>query len=64
MTDKGRDRATQLVAAEASVYTSTLLLSAQEYDQRHSANEIIVIVTDKIWSAVNCPIKVEIVPFS
>ena len=32
--------------------------------QTESANETIVIVTDKDWSAVNCPIKVEIVPLS
>ena len=42
----------------------TLLLSAHEHEQKDSANDRIVIVTDNCWSAVNCPIKVEIVPFS
>ena len=50
MCDKGRDRANQLVAVEASVdFTKyTLLLSAHEYEQRDSANDGIVIVTHKI----------------
>ena len=66
MSDKGRDRATQLVAVEVSVdFTKhPLLSSADEHKQIDSANERIVIVTDKYWSAVNCPIKVEIVPFN
>ena len=66
MSDKGRDRASELVAAETSVeFTKhTLLSSAQEHEQRDSANERIVFVTDKNSSAVNCPIKVEIVPLS
>ena len=64
MADKGRDRANQLVVVKKSVdFTKhTLLSSAYEHEQRDSANETIVIVTDKNWSAVNCPIKVEIVP--
>ena len=41
-----------------------MLLSAHEHEQRDSANETIVIVTDKYWSAVNCPIKDGIVPVS
>ena len=55
MTDKGRDRALQLVVVESSVdFTMhTLLLSAHEYEQTDSANETIVIVTDKLVSAVN-----------
>ena len=67
MSDKSWDRAILLVCAEVSVdFTkhTILLLSAHEYEQRGSANEIIVIITDKYWSAVNCPIKVEIVPLS
>ena len=66
MSYRGRDRGIQLVGAEVSVdFTKhTLLSSAQEYEQRDSTNETIVIVTDKYWSAVNCPIKVDIVPFS
>ena len=42
----------------------TLLLSEHEHERRDSANETIVIVTHKYWSAVNCVMKVEIVPFS
>ena len=38
--------------------------SAHEHEQRDSANETIVIVTDNCMSAVNCPIEVGIVPFS
>ena len=55
MSYRGRDRANQLVAVEASVdFTKyTLLLSAHEHKQNDSANEKIVIVTDKIVSAVN-----------
>ena len=66
MSDKGRDRANQLVAVEVSVdYTEqTMLSSAHEQEQRDSANEIIVIVTDKVVSAVNCPIEFGIVPIS
>ena len=66
MSDKGRDRATQLVEAEVSVdFTKhTLLLSAHEQATKGTAQMSIVIVTDNSLSAVNCPIKVEIVPFS
>ena len=66
MSDKGRERATQLVAAEVSVDVTkqTLLLSAHEHKQRDSANKTIEIVTDKYCSAVNCPIKDVIAPFS
>ena len=64
LSDKGRDRAIQLVVAEVSVDFHKLLLSAQEHEQRDSTNESIVIVTHKIWSAVNCPIEVGIVPLS
>ena len=66
MSDKGRDRATQLVVVEVSVdFTKhTLLLSANENDQRNSANERIVIDTDKLVRAINCPIEDGIVPFS
>ena len=42
----------------------TLMLSAHEHEQRDCANDRIVIVTHKVWSTVNCPIKVEIVPVS
>ena len=66
MSDKGRDCATQLVCVEISVDSTkhTLLSSAHEHEQRDSANETIVIVTHKLVSAVNCPIKVVIVPLS
>ena len=66
MSEQGRDGAIQLVAKEVSVdfKKHTLLSSANKHEQRDSANEKIVIVTHKSWSAVNCPIKVEIVPFS
>ena len=66
MSDRGWDRATQQVVAKASAdFTKhTLLSSANEHEQRDSANKIIVIVTDNCVSAVNCPIKVVIVPFS
>ena len=66
MSDKGRNRATQLVVAEASddFTKHTLLLSEQEHEQIDSANETIGIDADKLVSAVNCPIKDEIVPFS
>ena len=66
MSYKGRDRAIELVAVDVSVdFTKhTLLLSAHEHEKRDSTNETIVIVTDKYWSAVNCPISVGIVPFS
>ena len=55
-----------MVVGEISVdFTKhTLLLLALEYEQRDSANERIVIVTDNCWSAVNCPIVVGIVPIS
>ena len=64
MTNRGRDRATQLVGDEVSVdFTKqSLLFSAHEHEE--SANERIIIVTDNSVSAVNCPIKVEIVPVS
>ena len=63
MSDKGRDCAIQLVVAEVSVdFTKhTLLSSAYKHEQRDST---IVIVTDKNWTAVNCPIEDGIVPFS
>ena len=66
LSNKGRDRAIQLVDAEVSVHFTkrTLQLSANEHEQRDGANETIVIVTHKYWSAVNCPIKDEIVPLS
>ena len=65
MSYRRRDRANQLVVAENSVdFTKhTLLSSAHEHKQRDSANDRIVI-TDKYLSAVNCPIKVGIVPLS
>ena len=66
MSDKGRDRATQLVVVKASVeFTKhTLLSSAHEHEQTDSANEKKKIVADKYCSAVSCPIKVVIVPRS
>ena len=65
MSDKGRDRAIQLVVAKASVdFTKHTLLLSHEHEQRDSANERIVIVTDKLLSVVNCPINDEIVPLS
>ena len=42
----------------------TLLSSAHEHAKRDSTNEPIVIVTHNSLSAVNCPIKDEIVPVS
>ena len=63
MSDKGWDRANQLVAVELSV-DFTKLSSEHEHEQRDSANERIVIVTDNCRSAVNSPINVGIVPFS
>ena len=66
MSNKGRDRSNQLVAEEVSVdFTKcTQLLLAHEHEQRDSANETIEIITDNSLSAVNCPIKVGIVPLS
>ena len=66
LSDKGRDRAIQLIVVESSVdFTMhTLLSSEHEHEQSDSANERIVIVTDNCVSAVNCPIEVEIVPVS
>ena len=66
LSNKRWDRATQLVEVEVSVdFTKhTPLLLAHEYNQRDSAKERIIIVTDKNWSAVNCPINVGIVPLS
>ena len=66
MSNRGRDRANQLVEVEVSIdFTKhTLLLSTHEHEQKGSANKTIVIVTDKSRSAVNCPINVEIVPLS
>ena len=55
MSDKGRDRAIQLVAFDVSndFTKHTLLLSEHEHEQRDSTNDRIVIVTDKLVSAVN-----------
>ena len=66
MSDRGRDRATQLIGADVSgdVTKQILLPSAHKHEQRDSANEKFVIVTDNCVSAVNCPIKFGIVPFS
>ena len=66
MTDKGRYRARQLVGADVSVDSqSTHCCYQHKNTNRETAQkETIVIVTDKLVSAVNCPIKVEIVPFS
>ena len=66
MSNRSRDYATQLVVVELPVdFTKhTLLSSTHERKQRDSANKTIVIVTDKFVSAVNCPTKVGIVPFS
>ena len=66
MSNRGRDRAIQLVDGELSVdFTKhTSVFSAQEHEQKDSAKERIVIVTDKLVSAVNCPIEVGIVPIS
>ena len=63
---RGRNRANQLVAAETSVeFTKhTMLLLAYKHEQERQRKERIVIVTDKLVSAVNCPIKVVIVPLS
>ena len=63
MSKRGRDRANQLVIVKGSVdFTKHTLLLSHEHEQRDSANETIVIVTDNSVSAVNRPIKVEIVP--
>ena len=66
MSDKGRDRAIQLVVLEVSddFTKHTLLSSTHEHEQKDSSNETRVIVTHNSLSAVNCPIKVEIVPFN
>ena len=65
MSYRGRNRAIQLVVAEVSVdLQSTHYCYQHEQEQRHSANETIVIDTDKLASAVNCPIKVVIVPLN
>ena len=66
MSNRGRDYAIQLVGIEESIdFTKHALpSSAHEHEQKDSANERIVIVTDNSLSAVNCPIKVEIVPLS
>ena len=66
MSNKGWDRASQLVVVEVSddFTKHTLLSSAHKCEHRDCANERIVIVTDKLWSAVNCPIKDGIVPVS
>ena len=66
MSDKGRDRAIQLVVLEVSddFTKHTLLSSTHEHEQKDSSNETRVIVTHNSLSAVNCPIIVEIVPFS
>ena len=62
MSYRGRNRAIQLVGVKVSVdFTKHTRLSSA-YEQRDSANETILIVTHKIWSAVNCPIKDGIVP--
>ena len=47
-----------------SISQSTHCCHQHTNTNRDNANETIVIVTDKIWSAVNCPIKVGIVPIS
>ena len=49
LSDKGRDRANQLVGVKVSVdFTEhKLLSSAHEHEQRDNANETIIIVTDK-----------------
>ena len=66
LSDKGRDRAIQLIVVEAPVdFTKhKLLLLALKHEPRDTANDRIVIVTHKISSAVNCPIEDGIVPFS
>ena len=66
MSNRGRDRASQPVVTEVSVeFTKHILLSsAHEHEQRDSANETTVIVTDNSMSAVNCAIEVVIVPIS
>ena len=64
MSDKGRNRATQLVVAEVSVdFTKHTPLLANNTN-RETAQTRLGIVTDKYWSAVNCPIKVENAPLS
>ena len=65
MFDNGWDRATQLVVVEVSVDLTKHTFCYQHTNtNRETTNKIIVIVTDKLVSAVNCPIKFEIVPFS
>ena len=61
-----RHIANQLVVVKKSVDITkhTLLSSAYEHEQRDSANKTIVIVTDKLVSAINCPIEDGIVPLS
>ena len=66
MSDRGRDRAIQLVAFEASVdFTKRIQLSsADEHEQRDRTNETILIVTHNPMSAVIRPMEVGIVPLS
>ena len=67
LSNRGRDRAVQLVVVELPVdfKKHTLLLSAHEKrTERHSSKVTIIIVTDKLVSTVNCPIDVGIVPLS
>ena len=65
MSDKRRDRANQLVVVEISVdFTKHALLYQHTNTNRDSANKRIVIITHKVWSAVNCPIELGIVPIS
>ena len=45
-------------------HTAVINTRTRTHRERARANETIVIVTDKAVSAVNCPIKVEIVPLS
>ena len=66
MSDRDWDRAIQPIVEKVSVdFTKhTQLLSAHEHEQRDNTNKTMVIVTDILVSAVNCPIDVGIVPFS
>ena len=67
MTNKRRDRAIQLVEADASVdFTSThcCYQHTHKKQQRDNANKIIEFVTDNSVSVINCPIEVGIVPLS
>ena len=62
--DVGIEPFSWLLRTSLSISQSAHCYYQHTNTNRETANETIVIVTDKDWSAVNCPIKVEIVPLS